>query len=166
MSGNGTLVARLLSCVSLHHIDWDTYVRLLAYVLNTQVHRQTGTSAVTLPYKWLSVTTLDEVTGPTKGMQKNMTPRDMPHWLRQMIKLMKAAVSGRLFRDQQLYKREMDKSVRQESKFNVQDYVVVDRCQFTTIVWGAARKGPSCRYNKWLQYRLDRTEYSAFNHRQ
>lgn len=78
---NCTLVWRLGLHVSRHLKDLDTYKQRLSYAHNKQTHRATGTSPfimMLLP-ELLSAETSQKVTRPPNDIERDFTPRNMPH---------------------------------------------------------------------------------------
>lgn len=75
----------------------------------------------------------------------------MPHRLLQPIRLMKGAISSRLFTSQRRYKCGFDKIVRRERTYQVGAYKLINRPQLAAVISNVADRVANRRNNKLLR---------------
>lgn len=114
-----------------------------------QTCRGTETSHfnVILPQEQTSAVTFDRPARRPNDMQREVAPRHMQYLLLAWINLIKAAVSGRMYKAQCRYKRHFDQNKLQELALKVGDYVFVDSHQLPAFTSDAANKIANRRYD-------------------
>lgn len=84
-------------------------------------------------------------------MQRDVTPRNMPHWLLQQIALMNAAASGQLSMAQRRYECDLRRNFWLELKLEVGEYVFVDHLRSVSAALDAADELANHLYIKLLR---------------
>lgn len=135
-----------------------TYVQLLTYAYDRQMHRVTRTAIIphhsNITVQFGSCSHILYISLPASGMKRDgmkreVASRHMPHWLLQRVELMKAAISSHVSRAQPAYKHSFCNNVRQESILRKRGHKFVNGPKVPNSASDAANEMTNRQYD-WL----------------